>query len=81
MASQAPISTVSPSTRMASRTAGSFFEAVTWEGEPVNKETEKCLALTWFTVHELPDGVIEYPGAGLLGHLGGTGPLTVHNWP
>lgn len=59
---------------------GFFFEARTWEGEPVNKEPEKCLALTWFTVHELPDDIIEYPGVGLLGYLGATGPLTVHNW-
>ena len=47
---------------------------------PVNKEPDKGLALTWFTVHELPDDIIEYPDAGLLGYLDGTGPLTVHNW-
>ena len=27
----------------------------------VNKEPEKCLALTWFSVHEPPDDIIEYP--------------------
>ncbi|MFI5758109.1 NUDIX domain-containing protein [Streptomyces sp. NPDC051569] len=59
---------------------GFFFEAVEWEGNPVNKEPEKCLALTWFTVHELPDDIIEYPQAGLLGYLNETGPLTSHNW-
>ncbi|GAB2818228.1 hypothetical protein GCM10027073_57170 [Streptomyces chlorus] len=60
---------------------GFFFEAEEWEGEPVNKEPEQCLALTWFTVHELPDDIIEYPQAGLLGYLRGTGPLAAHNWP
>ncbi|MGY6025450.1 hypothetical protein [Streptomyces spinosirectus] len=48
-----------------------FCEALKWEGEPVNKEPQKCLALTWFTVHDLPDDIIEYPDANLLGHLGG----------
>ncbi|WP_234342657.1 hypothetical protein [Streptomyces sp. NRRL B-3648] len=59
---------------------GFFFEALAWEGEPVNKEPGKCLALTWFPVHGLPDDIIEYPRAGLLGYLDGTGPLTMHNW-
>ncbi|OKJ89738.1 DNA mismatch repair protein MutT [Streptomyces sp. CB02400] len=60
---------------------GFFFEAIEWEGEPLNKEPDKCLALTWFTVHELPDDIIEYPNAGLLGYPNGTGILTMHNWP
>lgn len=59
---------------------GFFFEATDWEGQPVNKEPEKCLALEWFTVHELPDDVIEYPKAGLLGYLDDAGPLAEHNW-
>lgn len=59
---------------------GFFFEAVQWEGEPVNKEPEKCLALTWFTVHDLPDDIIEYPQAGLCGYLDGSGPLAEHGW-
>ncbi|MFF3350719.1 NUDIX domain-containing protein [Streptomyces sp. NPDC002779] len=59
---------------------GFFFEALTWEGEPVNKQPDKCLALTWFTAHDLPGDIIEYPDAGLLGYLDKGGPLTVHNW-
>ncbi|BAC67962.1 MULTISPECIES: NUDIX domain-containing protein [Streptomyces] len=59
---------------------GFFFEATDWQGEPVNREPDKCLALTWFTVHELPDGIIEYPQAGLRGYLDETGPLVAHNW-
>ncbi|MEV8568123.1 NUDIX domain-containing protein [Streptomyces sp. NPDC051322] len=59
---------------------GFFFEATDWEGQPVNKEPEKCLALEWFTVHDLPEDVIEYPKAGLLGYLDDAGPLVEHSW-
>ncbi|MET7664390.1 NUDIX domain-containing protein [Streptomyces sp. NPDC058430] len=59
---------------------GFFFEATEWTGEVVNREPAKCLALQWFTVHELPDDVIEYPEAGLLGYLNDSGPLVEHNW-
>ncbi|MYW67162.1 NUDIX domain-containing protein [Streptomyces sp. SID8379] len=59
---------------------GFFFEATDWTGDPVNREPAKCQALEWFTVHELPDDIIEYPEAGLRGYLDGTGPLAEHNW-
>ncbi|MFJ2566559.1 NUDIX domain-containing protein [Streptomyces sp. NPDC087568] len=59
---------------------GFFFEATEWEGAPVNKEPEKCLTLQWFTVHELPEDIIEYPAAGLHGYLNSTGPLTEYGW-
>ncbi|WP_330456135.1 NUDIX domain-containing protein [Streptomyces sp. NBC_00820] len=59
---------------------GFFFEATEWEGEPVNREPEKCQALQWFTVHELPDDIIEYPAAGLNGYLATAGPFTEHAW-
>ncbi|MEX3099735.1 MULTISPECIES: NUDIX domain-containing protein [unclassified Streptomyces] len=59
---------------------GFFFEATEWEGQPVNKEPEKCLALEWFTVHDLPDDIIEYPEAGLRGYLDGRSPLAEHGW-
>ncbi|MEU2730473.1 NUDIX hydrolase [Streptomyces griseoviridis] len=59
---------------------GFFFEATEWEGQPVNREPEKCLALEWFPVHDLPDDIIEYPKAGLRGYLDDSGPLTEHGW-
>jgi ADP-ribose pyrophosphatase YjhB (NUDIX family) len=60
---------------------GLFFEALEWEGEPINKEPDKCLALDWFTVHDLPDDIIEYPRAGLLGYLDESNNLlTEHAW-
>ncbi|MEB3960548.1 NUDIX domain-containing protein [Streptomyces kunmingensis] len=59
---------------------GFFFVATQWKGDPVNREPEKCRALEWFTVHELPDDIIEYPEAGLRGYLDGAAPLVEHNW-
>ncbi|MFD7282161.1 NUDIX domain-containing protein [Streptomyces sp. NPDC059862] len=59
---------------------GFFFETTEWQGDPVNKEPDKCLALEWFSTHDLPDDIIEYPKAGLLGYLNGSGSLTEHGW-
>ncbi|MFE9217114.1 NUDIX domain-containing protein [Streptomyces lavendulae] len=60
---------------------GLFFEATEWDGEPVNREPEKCLDLRWWTVHELPEDIIEYPAAGLFGYLRGDAQtLTEHGW-
>ncbi|MGW2512562.1 NUDIX hydrolase [Streptomyces scopuliridis] len=59
---------------------GFFFEATDWTGEPVNREPAKCLGLQWFSVHELPEDIIEYPREGLLGYLEGSGTLAEHGW-
>ncbi|MFE1206310.1 NUDIX domain-containing protein [Streptomyces sp. NPDC058762] len=59
---------------------GFFFRATEWEGEPVNREPEKCLQLAWFTTHDLPEDIIEYPAAGLHGSLSSPGSLVEHNW-
>ncbi|MGW0844168.1 NUDIX hydrolase [Streptomyces sp. NPDC002787] len=59
---------------------GFFFVATTWEGEPINREPEKCLALDWFTVHEPPEDIIEYPAAGLRGYLEAESTFTEHGW-
>ncbi|NYV75260.1 NUDIX domain-containing protein [Streptomyces sp. UH6] len=58
---------------------GFFFLATEWDGTPANKEPDKCLALQWFSDHDLPD-LIEYPAAGLRGYLESTGPLALHGW-
>ncbi|MGW3264790.1 NUDIX hydrolase [Streptomyces sp. NPDC001056] len=59
---------------------GFFFVATEWEGAPVNKEPEKCLALQWFADHDLPEDIIEYPAAGLYGCLDQPSGLTLHGW-
>lgn len=37
-----------------------FFEFRSWRGEVVNVEPEKCGALEWFEIGELPDEIVEY---------------------
>jgi len=59
---------------------GFFFEATEWQGEPVNREPDKCLRLQWFTVHDLPADLIAYPAAGLHGYLAGDPGVTMHGW-
>lgn len=60
---------------------GFFFEATQWANEPVNREPAKCLGLEWFSVHELPEDIIEYPKEGLLGYLkNDNSGLTEHGW-
>ncbi|MFI1584791.1 NUDIX domain-containing protein [Embleya sp. NPDC020630] len=60
---------------------GFFFEATTWENEPVNREPDKCLRLAWFAVHDLPEDLIPYPEAGLRAYLHGDTGITMHGWP
>ncbi|OKI09344.1 DNA mismatch repair protein MutT [Streptomyces sp. CB02923] len=60
---------------------GFFFLATRWEGEPTNREPDKCLDLRFFDVHDLPEDIIEYPAAGLYGYLTNPTPLTLHGWP
>ncbi|XVV04093.1 NUDIX hydrolase [Actinosynnema sp. CA-248983] len=50
---------------------GMFFEARRWLGEPTNREPDKCSAVCWFPLAELPDDVIPYPLAGILAYRDG----------
>ncbi|WP_326950918.1 NUDIX domain-containing protein [Amycolatopsis sp. NBC_01307] len=50
---------------------GVFFEARRWSGEPRNCEPDKCSAVDWFPLDNLPDEVISYPLAGIQGYLAG----------
>ncbi len=60
---------------------GFFYETTQWEGEPENREPEKCLDLRWFATDDLPEDLIPYPAAGLHGALHHPGGVTQHNWP
>ncbi|MFE3877551.1 NUDIX domain-containing protein [Kitasatospora sp. NPDC059146] len=60
---------------------GLFFVATEWEGEPVNREPEKCLDLRFFAEDALPEELIPYPAAGIHGALTDPGGLAHHNWP
>ncbi len=58
---------------------GFFFEATRWHGEPTNQEPDKCSALGWFPLTELPEEMIPYPAAGILGYRDGI-PFSVFGW-
>ncbi|MFJ7212739.1 NUDIX domain-containing protein [Amycolatopsis sp. NPDC098790] len=58
---------------------GVFFEARRWSGEPYNREPDKCSAVEWFPLDNLPDDVIPYPLAGIRGYLDGV-PFGLLGW-
>ncbi len=37
-----------------------FFVVKNWQGEPENKEPDKCAELAWFDIHKLPANIIPY---------------------
>jgi 8-oxo-dGTP diphosphatase len=58
---------------------GLFFEARRWAGEPVNLEPEKCSAIDWFPLNDLPERIIDYPAAGIRAYRTGVA-LSVCGW-
>ncbi|MFC4124386.1 NUDIX domain-containing protein [Nocardia rhizosphaerae] len=44
---------------------GLFFRAERWRGEPVNQEPDRCYAVRWFPLDDLPAEVIEYSALGI----------------
>lgn len=35
-----------------------FFEAISWQGEPKNKELDKCDDVQWFSIDNLPENMV-----------------------
>lgn len=61
---------------------GVFLHATRWTGEPVNCEPDKCQAVAWFSVDELPSDIIEYPAIGIRAFLSDeAGAFTEQGWP
>ncbi|MGW0052614.1 NUDIX domain-containing protein [Nocardia nova] len=61
---------------------GVFLHATRWQGEPVNREPDKCLAVAWFGLDELPEDIIDYPAIGIRAFLDGDVALfSEHGWP
>ena len=58
---------------------GFFFRATRWQGEPVNREPEKCSELVWCPLDRLPDDVIAYP-AEALRRIGRGEQFSLHGW-
>ncbi|MFE1596415.1 NUDIX domain-containing protein [Nocardia sp. NPDC058705] len=59
---------------------GLFFRAEEWRGEPFNREPDKCYALQWFPLTELPADLIEYSALGLAA-LDSAAPYSEFGWP
>lgn len=58
---------------------GLFFEARHWLGEPTNREPDKCAAVAWFPVNDLPEKIIEYPAAGIHAYRDHQ-PFSIRGW-
>lgn len=56
-----------------------FFTVRSWEGEPENREPDKCSALQWFSMGELPEHMIDYCRAAMQ-HVGEGRPFSVYGW-
>ncbi|WP_410874390.1 NUDIX domain-containing protein [Nocardia sp. A7] len=59
---------------------GLFFRVENWRGEPFNCEPDKCYALQWFPLSELPADLIEYSALGLSA-LNSAAPYSEFGWP
>lgn len=44
---------------------GLFFATHRWTGQPDNCEPDKCSAIAWFHLDQLPEQIIDYPAAGI----------------
>jgi len=58
-----------------------FFTARTWTGEPTIAEPDKCAALKWVRLDELPEPVVPHERQVLEGlATGGVAPYTTHGF-
>ena len=56
-----------------------FFTVRDWNGEPENREPDKCGELGWFTFGALPDRMINYCRVAL-DHINAGQPFSVYGW-
>jgi len=46
-----------------------FFRVRHWDGEPFNREPDKCDDLRWVDIHALPENMVPYVRTALQNHL------------
>jgi len=46
-----------------------FFRVRLWDGEPFNREPDKCDDLRWVDIHALPENMVPYVRTALQNHL------------
>ncbi len=56
-----------------------FFAVDKWEGNPDNREPDKCSALGWFPIDKLPKRMIEYCRTAL-DHVAADRQFSVYGW-
>jgi ADP-ribose pyrophosphatase YjhB (NUDIX family) len=59
--------------------AAFFFAVRKWEGEPDNREPDKCSELAWFALDALPDHLIPYCQTALE-HIAAGQPFSIYGW-
>jgi 8-oxo-dGTP pyrophosphatase MutT (NUDIX family) len=59
--------------------AAFFFTVRDWEGEPDNREPDKCSELAWFALDALPDHLIPYCRTALE-HIATGQPFSIYGW-
>jgi 8-oxo-dGTP pyrophosphatase MutT (NUDIX family) len=58
---------------------GAFFACRRWEGEPFNREPDKCTRLVWADPAVLPETMIDYPAEGIRVWAASAG-YSAHGW-
>lgn len=56
-----------------------FFTVRAWQGEPANREPDKCGGLEWFAADVLPDHMIAYCRTAM-DHIAESRPFSVYGW-
>jgi 8-oxo-dGTP pyrophosphatase MutT (NUDIX family) len=59
--------------------AAFFFVVRTWDGEPENREPDKCSGLAWFPLDALPAHMIPYCRTALE-HIAASQPFSTYGW-
>lgn len=59
--------------------AAFFFAVRKWDGEPDNREPDKCSELAWFPLDELPTHLIAYCRTALE-HIAAGQPFSTYGW-